>query len=99
MNTNVLVRFTQQQIEKLVFDFISESHPEFKLKEAFMETDIEGNEVKSWWVVCDHQQGNESIMEDEQILELIQHKLRWGSIIEVSASETKEGFLLELRGK
>ncbi|WP_134701457.1 hypothetical protein [Ammoniphilus sp. YIM 78166] len=102
MSTKTSLRLNQEQIEKMVLDFIKSSEPGFKIEDAVLETSYAGekNEIQSWWVACEHKDGNESIMEDEQILMLIQQQQGWGQIKEHSIVDSEqEGFILQLKGE
>lgn len=100
MSTKQRIRLNQENIENLVLGFLQENYPDFKLKEAILETRIDGNDVRSWWVACEHADGNESIMEDDQILLLIQEQQQWSQITQHHSRDTEQdGFVLELEGQ
>lgn len=101
MSTKTSVRLTQEQIERMVLDFIKESEPRFMIQDAMLETSYAGGEeIDSWWVACEHKDGNESIMEDEQILMLISQRQGWNKITEqVIHDSEQEGFVLQLKGE
>lgn len=93
------IKLNQQEIESIVLEYLKSNHPEFKITDATLETESDGKMVKSWWVACEHDNGDESIMEDDQIMLLIQNKHGWKSISEKQLSDSEqEGFALSLKG-
>ena len=98
---NAKIRLNQEQLEKMVLDFLHSHYPEFKLRDAILETSTGvDEEIRSWWIACEHQDGNESIMEDEQILLMIQQEKGWKKVKEYRVEMTdREGFILELIGE
>ncbi|RXT04106.1 hypothetical protein [Ammoniphilus sp. CFH 90114] len=100
MTTGLKLQLNQEQIEKMVLDFIKTSQPEFAVQDAMLETSYIEDRIDSWWVACEHKNGDESIMEDEQILLLIQQKQGWESVVEHHIKDSEQaGFVLEVKGK
>lgn len=100
MSTKQRIRLNQEKLEKIVFDFLQANYPDFKLKEASLETRMEGSNVTSWWITCEHADGNESIMEDDQVRLLIQEQQGWSRITEHHCKDTEQnGFVLEIEGQ
>lgn len=100
MGKNLQMHFTQEQIEKMVLDFIKTSQPDFAVQDAMLETSYFGDQLDSWWVACEHKNGDESIMEDEQILLLIQQKQGWENIVDHHIEDSEEeGFVLHVKGQ
>ncbi|RKD25124.1 hypothetical protein BEP19_04715 [Ammoniphilus oxalaticus] len=97
---SVRIRFNHEQLEALVLAHLRSQYPQFNLRDAILESSTGvGDEVRSWWIACEHQDGNESIIEDEQILLLIQEDKGWQKIKEHRVSVTeREGFILEVVG-
>lgn len=94
------MRLNQDQIERMVLSYIKSNHPKFKLQDAFLETTVKGDSIASWWISCEHADGNESIMEDEQILLLIQQEKGWKKVTKHQVTDSEqEGFILELQGE
>jgi len=95
------IRLNQELLEKKVLDFLRSHYPEFKLKDAILETSTGvDEEIRSWWIACEHQDGNESIMEDEQILLMLQQEKGWKKIEKYQVQVTeREGFILEVIGE
>lgn len=100
MGTQMQLRLSQEQIEKMVLDFIKSSQPDFAVQDAMLETSYYGEQIDSWWVACEHKNGDESIMEDEQILLLIQQKQGWEKIVDHHIEDSEEiGFVLKVKGQ
>ena len=98
---SIKIRFNQEQLEKMILAYLKSHYPEFKLQDAILEmsTGVD-EEIRSWWIACEHQDGNESIMEDEQILLMVQQEKGWKKIEKHHVKVTEqEGFILELVGK
>ena len=95
------IRFNHEQLEKLVLSYLQSTYPEFILKDAILEISTGvGDEIRSWWIACEHENGNESIIEDEQILLLIQQDKGWQKLSTncITLNE-QEGFVLEISGE
>ena len=91
--------YTQEQIEKLVVDFLQKEYPKFGIKEGMLETTAEDDQVTNWWVSCVHRDGNESIVEDEEIILFLQQKNNWNKVTNTKIVDNDQGFSLTITGE
>jgi hypothetical protein len=94
------LKWSQEQLEQMVLSFLQQQHPQFKIKNATLEVQYDGERVSSWWIACEHANGDQSIMEDDQVLLLIGQQQGWKDLIEVNADDFEDkGFVLTVNGK
>ena len=94
------MKWNQEQLEQIVLNYLNDNYPEFQIKEATLETKQNGDQVSSWWIACEHGNGDESLMEDEQVILLLKQQQNWQEISEVKVIDSDQsGFTLSLTGK
>ncbi|HJV46204.1 MAG TPA: hypothetical protein VJ824_10855 [Bacillota bacterium] len=94
------MKWTQEQLEQLVLQFLKENYPEFQIREATLQAKQTDDRITSWWIACEHGNGDESLMEDEQVILLLQQQQKWKEISEVKVFDTdQQGFVLSVVGR
>ncbi|MBP1933687.1 hypothetical protein [Ammoniphilus resinae] len=91
--------YKQEQIEKLVVDFLQKEYPQFGIREGILETTVEDDQITNWWVSCMHRDGNESLVEDEEIISFLQQENGWNRVTKTKVTDNEQGFSLTITGE